>query len=161
MLKSPLSTYTLVRIYFELPQQLYTYLGQATCTMHLTIKTFSTIFRSLFMSQNHRWPSHLKFGKTIEKPSMSMVSLMKNIQWWWSSGGKTIEKPLKKSLPSHVFKKLPSSKSILCFEPQSSCLSLLRLRTEETVKVMYYYFPLTSTYIGAEGSCQSCIKVKL
>ena len=32
-------------------------------------------------------------GKTIEKPSMSMVNLQKNIQWWWSGGSKTIEKP--------------------------------------------------------------------
>ena len=37
-------------------------------------------FRSPFMGQNHRWPSHLNFGKTIEKPSMSMVNLGKNIQ---------------------------------------------------------------------------------
>ena len=37
------------------------------------------LFRSLFMSQNHRWPSHLKFVKTIEKPSLSMVNLRKNI----------------------------------------------------------------------------------
>ena len=30
-----------------------------------------------------------------EKPSMSMVNLGKNIQWWWSGCGKTIEKLLK------------------------------------------------------------------
>ena len=47
------------------------------------------------MGQNHRWPSHLHFGKTIEKPSMSMVNLGKNIQWWWSGCSKTIEKPSK------------------------------------------------------------------
>ena len=65
------------------------------------------LFRSFLMGQNHRWPSHLYFGKTIEKPSKSMVNLGKNIQWWWSGGSKTIEKPLKamvpriKTLPSH------------------------------------------------------------
>ena len=57
------------------------------------------LFRSLFMSQNHRWPSRLKFVKTIEKPSLSMVNLRKNIQWWWSSGSKTIEKPSKAMVP--------------------------------------------------------------
>ena len=78
------------------------------------------LFRSLFMSQNHRWPSHLKFVKTIEKPSLSMVNLRKNIQWWWSSGSKTIEKPSKAMVPQKknhyhpiVLKKLPSLKSTM------------------------------------------------
>ena len=67
------------------------------------------LFRSLFMSQNHRWPSHLKFVKTIEKPSLSMVNLRKNIQWWWSSGSKTIEKPSKAMVPQKKIITIPSS----------------------------------------------------
>ena len=41
-----------------------------------------------------------------------MVNLQKNIQWWWSGGSKTIEKPSlamvpwKKTLPSHCLKKM-------------------------------------------------------
>ena len=68
-----------------------------------------TLYRSLFMSQNHRWPSHLKFVKTIEKPSLSMVNLRKNIQWWWSSGSKTIEKPSKAMVPQKKIITIPSS----------------------------------------------------
>ena len=67
------------------------------------------LFRSLFMSQNHCWPSHLKFVKTIEKPSLSMVNLRKNIQWWWSSGSKTIEKPSKAMVPQKKIITIPSS----------------------------------------------------
>ena len=66
-------------------------------------------FRSPFMGQNHRWPSHLNFGKTIEKPSMSMVNLGKNIQWWWSGGSKTIEKPSKAMVPRKKNITIPSS----------------------------------------------------
>ena len=40
-----------------------------------------------------------KFGKTIEKPSISMVYLQKNIQWWWSRDGKTVEKPSMAMVP--------------------------------------------------------------
>ena len=67
------------------------------------------LFRSLFMSQNHRWPSNLKFVITIEKPSLSMVNLRKNIQRWWSSGSKTIEKPSKAMVPRKKITTIPSS----------------------------------------------------
>ena len=67
------------------------------------------LFKSLFIGQNHRWRSHLKFGKTIEKPSMSMVNLGKNIQWWWSGGSKTIEKPSKAMVPRKKNITIPSS----------------------------------------------------
>ena len=67
------------------------------------------LFRSLFMSQNHRWPSHLKFVKTIENPSLSMVNLRKSIQWWWSSGSKTIKKPSKAMVPRKKIITIPSS----------------------------------------------------
>ena len=40
-----------------------------------------------------------EFGKTIGKPSISMVDLYKNIQWWWSRAGKTIEKPSMAMVP--------------------------------------------------------------
>ena len=35
----------------------------------------------------------LKISKTIEKPLKTIVGPSKNIQWWWSKGVKTIEKP--------------------------------------------------------------------
>ena len=69
------------------------------------------------MSQNHCWPSQLRFGKTIEKTLLSMVNLRKSIQWWWSVGSKTIENhrkqwyPRKKSYHPIALKKLPPSKS--------------------------------------------------
>ena len=66
----------------------------------------NALFRSLFMSQNHCWPSHLKFGETIEKPLLSMVNRGKNIQWWWYSGSKTIEKPSKAMVPLTVLKSI-------------------------------------------------------
>ena len=50
------------------------------------------------MRQNHYYYYlllQLKYGKTFEKLLMSMVNLRKNILWWWSSDGKTIEKPSK------------------------------------------------------------------
>ena len=43
------------------------------------------------MSQNRCWRSHVKFGKTIEKPLFFAVNLRKYMQWWWSSGSKTIK----------------------------------------------------------------------
>ena len=66
------------------------------------------LFRSLFMNQYHRWPSRVKFGKTIEKPSLSMVNIRKNIQWWWSSGSKTIENPSKAMVPRKKTITIPS-----------------------------------------------------
>ena len=67
------------------------------------------LFRSLFMSKDHRWPLHLKFGEIIEKSSMSMVNLRKNIQWWWSSSSKTIENPLQALVSRKKIITIPSS----------------------------------------------------
>ena len=68
------------------------------------------------MGQNHSWPLHLNFWKTLEKLLMSMVNLRKNIQWWLFGGSKTIEKPQKQWCPgkkslSCCLEKLPSLKS--------------------------------------------------
>ena len=45
--------------------------------------------------QDHCWPSHLNFGETIEKTINVNNQSGKNIQWWWSSCSKNIEKPLR------------------------------------------------------------------
>ena len=60
-----------------------------------------------------------EFGKTIEKPLISMVDLYKNIQWWWSRDGKTIEKPSMamvpwRTLPSHCYEKIPEKMRFFC-----------------------------------------------
>ena len=60
------------------------------------------------MGQNHCWPSYQNLTETIEKPSMSMVNQWKNIQWWWFSGSKTIEKPLIAMVPSKKVITIPS-----------------------------------------------------
>ena len=62
---------------------------------------FVTILR-IFRSFSRSKPSLTiapEFGKTIEKPLISMVDLQKNIQWWWSRDGKTIEKPSMAMVP--------------------------------------------------------------
>ena len=59
-------------------------------THSYAIRTIMHILRSFSRSK----PSLTiapEFGKTIEKPLISMVDLQKNIQWWWSGDGKTIE----------------------------------------------------------------------
>ena len=48
------------------------------------------IFRS-FSRSKPSLTSAPEFGKIIEKPSISMVDLQKNIQWWWSRHWKTID----------------------------------------------------------------------
>ena len=75
-------------------------------------------FLGLFQGRNHRWPSHLNLGKpsenhryqwliskkTFNGDGPGLVKPLKNhrwqwsickknIQWWWSGGSKTIEKP--------------------------------------------------------------------
>ena len=70
-----------------------------------------------FHNQNHRWPSYLNLGKTIEKPSMSICKKTFN------GYGQGLAKPLKTIVgngaleKNHyhrmVWKKWPSSKSKL------------------------------------------------
>ena len=63
---------------------------------HHSPKIGSVTIMRIFRSFSRSKPSLTiapKFGKTIEKTLISMVDLQKNIQWWWSSDGKTIEKP--------------------------------------------------------------------
>ena len=79
------------------------------------------------MSQNHRWPSHLKFVKTIEKPSLLMVNFRKT----FNGDGPVAAKPLKnhwkqwcpgkKSLPSHRLGKSYHCRSLIASDLNSSC----------------------------------------
>ena len=77
-------------------------------------------FLGLFQGRNHRWPSHLNLGKPSENHWYQWLICKKNIQWWWSRAGKTIEKPSmamvpwKKTLPSHRYKKMTIVEVYLC-----------------------------------------------
>ena len=62
------------------------------------------LFMSLFMSQNHRWPSHLKFGKPL-KNHCCQWSICKKT---FNGDGQGVAKPLK----NHRWQWCPEKKSI-------------------------------------------------
>ena len=65
-------------------------------------------FLGLFQGRNHRWPSHLNLGKPSENHWYQWLICKKNIQWWWSRAGKTIEKPSMAMVPWKKKHPIPS-----------------------------------------------------
>ena len=112
---------------------------------------FVTILR-IFRSFSRSKPSLTiapEFGKTIEKPSISMVDLQKNIQWWWSRDGKPLKNHQwqwclgKKHYHPIVIKKLPSLKSTVTPCNTIMSISVLYIRCTEikwTIFICHSFF---------------------
>ena len=86
-------------------------------------------FLGLFQGRNHR-PSHLNLGKPSKNHRFQWLLCKKNIQWWWSRDGKTIEKPFiamapwKKNITIPSLQKNDHLWSLMCSNQLEHCCFL-------------------------------------